>query len=56
MVVSPKFGVWFDKNGEELRKLAVKLEVAEQTAKEARSQGHATTGTMPLGLKFVTWF
>lgn len=38
---------------EELRKLAVKLEVAEQTAKDARSQGHATTGAMIRCLHFT---
>jgi len=37
---------------EELRKLAVKLDVAEQTAKDARSQGHATTGAMIQCLHF----
>lgn len=31
----------------------MKLEVAEQTAKDARSQGHATTGAMLLGV--VKW-
>lgn len=38
---------------EELRKLAVKLDVAEQTAKDARSQGHATTGAMIRCLHFT---
>lgn len=35
----------------ELRKLGVKLDVAEQTAKDARSKGHATTGAMTLAFE-----